>query len=80
MRYVHDEMMKMMSIIQKTFINQLSFNERRYKFRICMSQVKIFLVSILKLLLHIVFFIQFLVLMSMSSDVIEGGIVIVLGI
>ena len=79
MRYVHDEMMKMMSIIQKTFINQLSFNERRYKFRICMSQVKIFLVSILKLL-HIVFFIQFLVLMSMSSDAIEGGIVIVLGI
>ena len=45
------------------------------KFTISMSQVKIFLPNILKLLLPIVFFNPFLALTSMSSDVIVGGIV-----
>ena len=39
-----------------------------------------FLLSILKLLSHIVFFIPLLVLMSMSSDVIASGMVLFLGI
>ena len=63
----------------ETIINQPSLMNE-VKFRICMSEVKMFLPSITKLLLIIVFFIPFLVLMSMFSGVIASGIVIVLGI
>ena len=71
--------MKMTSIMQrKLLIKHLLMNED--KFRIIMSQVKIFFPRILKILFSIVFFIPFLILMSLSSDVIAEGIVIVLGI
>ena len=72
-------MIKMMLIMQRQLLTKhLLMNED--KFRICMSQVKHFLLSILKLLSHIVFFIPLLVLMSMSSDVIASGMVLFLGI
>ena len=71
-------MMKMMSIMQSHLLTEhLLMNKT--KFRICISKVKLFLQSILKLLLHIVF-VPFIVLTSMSSDISAGGIVIVLGI